>query len=83
MPRSDPGFYINDALGACSCLTKTGEGKHSLDVNFQCVENLSVLGFAVVGLIRQGQTTLFHKHDVALGVAGVIVDKEPPQPLNT
>jgi hypothetical protein len=51
-------------------------------MGFESLENLSVVRLAVIGLIRQGQPTLFDEHDVALGITGVIVDKETPETLN-
>ena len=51
-------------------------------MNFQRAQNPSVLRLAVIGLIRQGQSTLFHEHDITLRVAGVVIDKESPKSLD-
>lgn len=50
------------------------EREHALDVRPVLLPHLRELLFAIVRLIWQTEATLHHKHDVALGVARVIVD---------
>ena len=83
MGSGNPSFYVDDPRGSRVGIINANEVKHSLHVGNESDSDVTVIAFAVVGLIRQRNAALFDKHHIALRVPRIVIDKQFPQPVNT
>ena len=72
----DLGLEGDDAGGARGGVVESGEREHRLEERDVLRADLGELLLAVVRLVGQAEAALLDEHEVALGLAGVVVDEE-------
>ena len=76
MLRRDLGFESDNAGGTGCGSIEAGEREHPLNESAVLAEHVGELLIAVVRLVREAEAALFEKDEVALRVAGVVIDEE-------
>ncbi len=79
MGGGDAGLEVEDPVRATRGVVELREVEHALDEGAVRVADRGVALLAVVALVGQADAALLDLHDVALGVARVVVDEEAEQ----
>ncbi len=75
----DAGLEVEDPVGTGGRVVEAGEVEHALDERAVRRADVRVAVLAVVALVGEADAALLDLHDVALGVARVVVDEEAEQ----